>query len=67
MTSNGPGHSISYNTTCPLSDDSDQLASAQADLSHCFALISQTSNLSHRHLKHGQCFSLTDYVSGAIK
>ena len=24
MTSNGPGHSISYKTTCPLSNDSDQ-------------------------------------------
>ena len=26
MTSNGPGHSISYKTTCPLNNDSDQPA-----------------------------------------
>ena len=37
MTSNGPGHSISCKTTN---------ANAQADQSHCFALISQTSQLS---------------------
>ena len=38
MTSNGPDNSISYTTTCPLSNDSDQ--------SPYFALIRQTPKLS---------------------
>ena len=40
---NGPGHSISYKTTCPPSNDWSAYTNAQADESHCFALISQTS------------------------
>ena len=46
MTSNGPGHSIFYETTCQVSNDSDQLAQMRRLISHCFALISQTSKLS---------------------
>ena len=41
MTSNGPGHSISFKTTCPLCKDRLACANAQADQYHCFAIIRQ--------------------------